>query len=614
MGRQEGEVVEETSETLIFPRYHQLDVVRDAPAPAATDGPGHSYLVQHSAGSGKSNSIAWTCHGLRQLYGADGERVFDTIIVVTDRKVLDKQLQDTVKQFEQTSGTVVAIDGTSRQLQQALEQGKDIVITTIQKFPVISKSIGDLGGTAFAVVIDEAHSSQSGESAKQLKETLSDAASASVSAPDGERDLEDLVELEVRLRGPQDHVSYFAFTATPKGKTLEIFGQRGADGQFRAHHLYSMRQAIEEGFILDVLKGYTTYKRYFKLVKAVEDDDEYETSRAVRALTVLRRPLGHRHRGESPHRARPLPEPDGPPPERAWARHVRDAEPAPRGPLLLAVQETDAGEGARLRSARGVLRHGQRPKDRGGAYRVVAQRSTVPAIDQGRVQDARLPPARRRQQVPDWLRRAASDDHLRRQGARRRPGGSNAQPAEPSRARQDETVVLDFVNEPDAILEAFQPYYQGAVLEEETDPNELYDLQRELADFEVYTPVDVDEFASLFFDPAVDGKQLQPPVRRALNQWRTRPEEEREDFRSALQSFVRLYAYVSQLVTFVDTDLEKTYVYARSLNKALDPRENAGLPRGHPRFGRPRLVPHPEDVRGRDRAHARTHAARRHPD
>jgi type I restriction enzyme R subunit len=573
-----GEVVEKTSESLIFPRYHQLDVVRYLLRRAKADGPGHSYLVQHSAGSGKSNSIAWAAHGLRQLYDADGERVFDTIIVVTDRKILDKQLQDTVKQFEQTAGTVVAIDGTSKQLRAALEAGKDIVITTIQKFPVISKSIGGLGGNAFAVVIDEAHSSQSGESAKQLKETLSDAAPSSESASD-ELDVEDVVEAEVRLRGRQEHVSYFAFTATPKGKTLQIFGRKDPDGRFHAHHLYSMRQAIEEGFILDVLRGYTTYKRYFKLVKAVEDDEEYETSRAVRALTSYVDLTDHAVE-EKARIALDLF-------LNTTARHLKG-----RGRAMFATR-------SRLHAVRYFLQFRKLMQARGLAYApLVAFSGTVHDPKTGadhtesslnalpyrqKIEDAFKTPDFRLLIVANKYQTGFDEPLLTTMFVDKVLGGVQAVQTLSRLNRQasgKETVVLDFVNEPDAILEAFQPYFQGAVLEEETDPNKLYDLQRQLAEFEVYTPANVEEYARAFFDPSVSGEKIQPPLIRALNQWRARPEEEREDFRSALHSFIRLYAYVTQLVTFVDTDLEKTYVFARSLNKKLDPRERGGLPEG----------------------------------
>ncbi len=283
-----GQLEEKTSEVLIFPRYHQLDVVRKLLAKAKAEGVGERYLIQHSAGTGKSNSIAWLSHQLASLYrdAEAQERLFDSIIVVTDRRVLDRQLQNTIKQFEQTTGVVIPIETNSAALREAIEQGKDVIITTLQKFGVIAKSTADQAGKRFAVIIDEAHSSQSGESAKHMNQTLAADLEHAEEADIVEKTLEDTILEEIRLRSKhQQNISYFAFTATPKPKTLELFGRKNADGKPVAFHIYSMRQAIEEEFILDVLRNYTTFKRYFKLMKRVESDKEYERKKAIRLLT-----------------------------------------------------------------------------------------------------------------------------------------------------------------------------------------------------------------------------------------------------------------------------------------------------------------------------------------
>lgn len=264
--------------SLIFPRYHQLDAVRRLIAHARDNGTGQSYLIQHSAGSGKSNSIAWLAHQLASLHDPQDNRVFDSIVVITDRRVLDRQLQRTIRQFEQVSGVVENIDKHSTQLKEALEAGKNIVVTTLQKFPVIVDQMQALSGNRFAVIIDEAHSSQTGESSKKLKDVLS-ATSLEAAASEEETiedDTEDRIEAEARKRGRLNNLSYFAFTATPKQKTLELFGTRQPDGSFHPFSLYTMRQAIEEGFILDVLQNYTTYKTYFNLLKTVETDPRYD--------------------------------------------------------------------------------------------------------------------------------------------------------------------------------------------------------------------------------------------------------------------------------------------------------------------------------------------------
>lgn len=271
---------------LIFPRYHQLDAVRRLVRHAKEYGVGQHYLVQHSAGSGKSNSIAWLAHQLAVLHDAGDRRVMDSIVVVTDRKVLDRQLQRTVRQFEQTAGIVENIDTTSKQLKQALEEGKTIIVTTLQKFPVIVKEIGELGGRNFAVIVDEAHSSQTGESTKSLKSVLADGSLEEAEREEGEKeeDLEDRIAAEMRERGRLPNVSFFAFTATPKARTLEVFGRARPSGGFEPFSLYTMRQAIEERFILDVLANYTTFKAYWSLLKRVENDPRYEKKKAIYLL------------------------------------------------------------------------------------------------------------------------------------------------------------------------------------------------------------------------------------------------------------------------------------------------------------------------------------------
>jgi type I restriction enzyme, R subunit len=270
---------------LIFPRYHQLDCVRRLVADALRNGAGQRYLIEDSAGSGKSFTIAWLAHRLATLHDASDRRVFDSIVVVTDRRVLDRQLQAAMRQFEQTLGVVENIDTTSRQLREALEAGKTIIVTTLQKFPVIAREIGELPGKRFAVIVDEAHSSQSGESTKSLKSVLAARSLEEAEAEEGEAEspedeLERLVLAEIEKRGRLPNLSTFAFTATPKPKTLELFGTSRADGRFAPFHLYSMRQAIEEAFILDVLSNYSTCKAYWRLLKKIVDDPRYDRRKA----------------------------------------------------------------------------------------------------------------------------------------------------------------------------------------------------------------------------------------------------------------------------------------------------------------------------------------------
>lgn len=270
-------VKKENEEIIIFPRYHQFDVVEKLLAHAKENGTGQCYLIQHSAGSGKSNSISWLAHNLVSLHRLE-KNIFDSIIVVTDRKVLDRQIRENVKSFSQkTKDLVEAITHGSKQLKNALEEGKKIIITTIQKFPFILDEIKTLKSKTFAIIIDEAHSSQSGNNAQKMAEAIRDKSS------DENQNLDDEILEIIKNKKLQSNASYFAFTATPKPKTLEMFGMPcdvNGEQMFIPFHLYSMKQAIEEGFILDVLKGYTTYKSYYKIISCTNDNPKYDKKRA----------------------------------------------------------------------------------------------------------------------------------------------------------------------------------------------------------------------------------------------------------------------------------------------------------------------------------------------
>jgi type I restriction enzyme R subunit len=261
---------------LIFPRYHQLDVIRKLRRTIIEEGTGNNYLIQHTTGSGKSYSIGWLSHLLTSLFRTkdDTKRMFDTIIVITDRKVLDRQLQNTIKQLEQTNGVVNPIDENSSQLKKHLESGKDIIITTIQKFPRISETISQLESKTFGIIIDEVHSSQSGEGSKHLKKSLSKGVEEDYEEDEEISDIDEFIREEIRSRGKQKHISFFGFSGTPKNKTLELFGRKDENGNHVPFHSYTMKQSITECFTLDVLEYYTTYKQWFKLNKKVEEDKE----------------------------------------------------------------------------------------------------------------------------------------------------------------------------------------------------------------------------------------------------------------------------------------------------------------------------------------------------
>ncbi|MDX9906488.1 MAG: DEAD/DEAH box helicase family protein [Bacteroidales bacterium] len=577
-------VKEKEWEVLVFPRYHQLDVVKDALNYARANGAGHNYLVQHSAGSGKSNSIAWLAHQLASLYQkeTDKERLFDSIIVITDRRILDRQLQNTIKQFEQVVGVVNPIDFNSAQLREALELGKDIIITTIQKFSVIAKTMTDLKGKRFAVIVDEAHSSQSGESSKHLKQVLNVSLEEAEEADKDDFDLEDEILQEIGFRGKQNHISYFAFTATPKNKTLELFGKKNPDPlsekKFIAHHVYSMRQAIEEKFILDVLENYTTYKRFFKLVQTAPDDKEYERNKALKLLM--------KYVDIHPHE---ISIKSGIMLEHFLNRTYNAIQG--RGRAMVVTR-------SRLHAVKYMLMFRKLMKEKGlGIKPLVAFSGTVRDPDCGieytensinqlplkvAITDAFKTPEYRILIVANKFQTGFDEPFLHTMYVDKKLSGVHAVQTLSRLNRtmkgKESTMILDFVNKTEDIQQSFQDYYQTTFLEEETDPNKLHNLSEELFGFEVFTKSDVEEFAAVFFDQKIPNEKLQPILDKVVNTFRYIVDEiKREDFRSMLQSYIRLYSYISQIINWADTDLEKLYVFARNLNRKL-PRKVSKLP------------------------------------
>lgn len=562
--------------SLIFPRFHQLDTVRRLVADALRNGVGQRYLIQHSAGSGKSNSIAWLAHQLSVLHDANDERVFDSIIVVTDRRVLDRQLQRTVRQFEQTLGVVENIDQTSRQLKEALEGGKTIIVTTVQKFPVIVEEVGNLPQKRFAVIVDEAHSSQSGETTRMMNEVLSvasleEAEKEDVAGPD----LEDLIAESAKARGPQKNLSMFAFTATPKNKTLELFGQKNAKGESEPFSLYSMRQAIEEGFILDVLQNYATYRVYWNLLKTAADDPRYDRKKAAylarRFVDLHDHSINQKVEIMVEHFVEHSAHQIG---GKAKAMIVtRSRLHAVRTYLALkAYLEKKDSEYRALVAFSGTV------KDGGIDYTEAAmngysERQTATVFKQ---QDYRF------LVVAEKFQTGFDEPLLHTMYVDKKLAGLNAVQTLSRLNRtmpplKTETVVLDFANEADDIQKAFQPYYETTILSESSDPNLLYALQWKLLDAEVFAEDEVRQFTAVYFDPAGTQDKLYGLLAEPQKRFEKFDAEERAGFRKQLASFVRLYAFLSQVVTFVDADLESLYHFARYLQRKL-PVEDSALP------------------------------------
>ena len=553
---------------LIFPRYHQLDAVRRLVVDAREKGPGQRYLIQHSAGSGKSNSISWLAHQLSVLHDSMDRRVFDSIIVITDRRVLDKQLQQTVQQFEQTLGVVENIDKTSGQLKDALEGGKTIIVTTLQKFPVIVDQMESLKGNRFAVIIDEAHSSQSGESTKSLKTVLTIGNLDDVDTEESEEgeDLEDRIADVMKKRGRLPNVSYFAFTATPKPKTLELFGTRRSDGRYEAFSLYSMRQAIDEHFILDVLENYTTYKTYWSLLKKIETDPHYDRTKA----TLLLKSFVDRHEQTIAKKVAIMIE--------HFAGQVAHQIDGKAKAMIVTRSRLHA-----VRYKHAVDRY---LKEHGYPYKVlVAFSGTVhdKGIDytesnMNGFSETKTPEIFKQEPyriliVANKFQTGFDQPLLHTMYVDKKLGGVHAVQTLSRLNRtypgKNETMVLDFANEAEEIEKAFAPYYEKTLLSEVTDPNLLYDLQTKLSGFHFYSEEDVNRFATIYFDSKATQDKLYAALTPVVDRYKEALDEEKADFKGHLTDYVRLYAFLSQIITFVDTDLEKLYAFGRLLLRKL---------------------------------------------
>lgn len=563
---------------VIFPRHHQLDTVRRLAAHARENGAGQNYLVEHSAGSGKSNSIAWLCHRLAGLHDARDQRVFDSIVVITDRRVLDQQLRSTIRSFEQVQGIVTAIEKhKAKELAEALTGGKDIIVTTLQTFPFVTEKVGELPGRRFAVVIDEAHSSQSGETNRSMKEILT-AGSLEEAAKEqeaGQQDEEDAVnaavEAVMRRRGRLKNVSFFAFTATPKPKTLELFGTPQPGGGLAQFSLYSMRQAIEEGFILDALQNYTTFKVYFSLLKKIEADPRYDRKKAtyllrsyadlhehaihtktVMILDHFEQEVKNRIAGKAKamvvtrsrlHAVRYKLEID---------REMKTRRLPYKALVAFSGEVKDPESGQKFTEAgmNGFPESQTAATFKAGEYRIliVAEKFQT-GFDQ---------PLLHTMYVDKKLDGVNAVQTLSRLNRTYRP-------------EKEDTCVLDFVNEADDIQKAFQPYFEATLLSEPTDPNKLYDLKRTVEDHHLFRTEEVSDFARVYFSVKGKQEQLQPLLDSVVDRYELRSKEERADIRSHVGDYVRLYAFLSQVITFSDAGLEKFYQFTRHLLRKLMP-------------------------------------------
>ena len=571
-------------ETIIFPRYHQLDCVRKLVASAKEKETGVNYLVQHSAGSGKSNSIAWLTHRLATLFNDKDEKIFDSVIVVTDRLVLDQQLQDTIYQFEHKQGVVEKIDKDSSQLAKAISSEVPIIVTTLQKFPFVNEKMEEL--KRYAVVIDEAHSAQGGESAASLKGVLAGATikkeAEQQAKEEGKLDYEEEIIRSMKKRGYQSNISFFAFTATPKYKTLEIFGVPGEDGKPRPFHLYSMKQAIEEGFILDVLEHYTTYKVYYKLIKSIEDDPKVDKKKAARALA--------RFMSFHPHNISQKTE--------VMIEHFRQFSRHKIGNKAKAMVVTSS----RLHAVRYKKEFDKYLLEKGytDIKTLVAFSGTVidPDIKDVEYTEVKMNKGIKEKELPEKF---ASMEYQVLLVAEKYQTGfdqpllhtmyidkklSGIQAVQTlSRLNRtctgkEDTFILDFVNEPKDIQEAFQPYYEKTLVGEQAEAKHLYELQARLDSYQIYHKKEIEEFSRIFYRPKKvqtksDHGKMNACIDPAVSRFKEREESEQEEFRKVLIAFRNLYSFLSQIIPFQDSSLEKLYSYIRYLLKKL-PKKSSG--------------------------------------
>ena len=587
------------TEKLIFPRFHQLDVVRQLTHHARTNGAGQNYLIQHSAGSGKSNSIAWLAYRLSGLHNDRDQRIFDSVIVITDRLILDSQLQDTIYQFEHTAGIVHKIDKDSTQLAEAIAHSANIIITTLQKFPYVIDKVGKLPHRCYAVIIDEAHSSQGGEATKKMKEVLSaasleDAANQDLDTdPSPEDWINDCVDptdnhadRSAQSRGRQANISFFAFTATPKDRTLAVFGQKNPEGKPTPFHLYSMRQAIEENFILDVLQNYTTYELYFKISKAIEEDPELNKKKAAQAIA--------RFVSLHPHNLAQKTE--------IILEHFRTCVATKIGGKAKAMVVTSS----RLHAKRYFEEFDRYIKEKG-----YQQEIKILVAFSGKVKDPDYP----NEKYPEGV----SEPQLTGFGEKELPKVFDQdeskilivadkyqtgfdqpllhtlyvdKPLSGVKAVQtlsrlnrtitgkEDTFILDFVNSRETIFESFQPYYGRTILKEEPDPNHLYDLKGKLDQQQIYLTSEINAFAQIYFDPKTQmtpktqGK-LYALLEPAIDRYQALDEETQEEFKKSSRTWTNLYSFLAQVMPFRDVELEKFFAFIKLLLTKLPKRNLA---------------------------------------
>jgi type I restriction enzyme R subunit len=575
-------LVEKKSTKLLFPRFHQRRAVHHVLDALREDGTGKNYLIQHSAGSGKSNTITWLAYRLANFYQnySDEKALYDSILIVTDRRLLNKQIQDNIRQLDNTPGVVAYIDekATAQDLKKAIEDKKRIIVTTLQKFPIISETVGNYPDRNYAILIDEAHSSQSGAAAGHMRKALSLEEAEQVESTD--KTVDDIIEEEISKRGQQPNISQFAFTATPKPKTIELFGTM-INGQKTAFDKYTMEEAIKEGFIKDVLKNYMSFKRYYKLVKRSEiADKEYDKKKTVRVLGNYVDLQDH----AIEKKARIIIE--------HFATQTQN-EIQGKARAMLCTK-------SRLHAVRFKRKFDEIMREMKLPYSaLVAFSSTIKDDETGEeyteksmnnlegkisIPEALKLPQYRMLIVANKFQTGFDEPLLHTMFVDKKLGGTSTVQTLSRLNRtmrgKDSTMVLDFVNDPEEVQADFQQYYGKNYIEEAnlTDPNALYDVLNKIEAYHVYYENELEAFAKIFFDPKDNFEELQPILNEVTNRFiEDLAEEDQAEFKSTAISFTRLYRFLSQIMTFKDVELEKTAVFLTALIKKL-PYITTGLP------------------------------------